>query len=102
MIWQCAVQRLLPDLVGGTDEKVIAAATPKIELVLQEIERIKGGSKFLAGDQVSLADLYVAPVLAYLVLTPEARLLGARKSLSAWWESMGQRSSFKETAPKLG
>jgi glutathione S-transferase len=102
MIWQCAVQRLLPDLVGGTDEKVIAAATPKIELVLQEIERIKGGSKFLAGDQVSLADLYVAPVLAYLVLTPEARLLAARKGLTAWWESMGQRSSFKKTAPNLG
>ena len=102
IITQTVVQRVLPQLCGGTDERVIAAAKPKLELVLQEIERIKAGSKFLAGDQVSLADLYLAPIIAYLTLVPEAALLAQRKGLGAWWESMGQRSSFKKTAPNLG
>jgi len=81
---------------------VIAGGLPKTELCLQEFDRINGGSKFLAGDQVSLADLYVAPIIAYLSLTPEAKLLAAHKGLSAWWEAMTQRSSFKATQPDFG
>ena len=61
IIWKIVLHRVLPQLVGGTDESVIAAGVPKAELCLKEFNRIKGGSKFLAGDQVSLADLYVAP-----------------------------------------
>ena len=102
IILQIVIQRVLPQLVGGTDEKVIAAAKPKAELVLQEIERIKGSSKFLAGEQVSLADFYLAPIIAYLTLVPEASLLASRKGLSTWWEAITQRSSFKNTAPNLG
>src|SRR5579863_9779272 len=64
IIWKIVAHRLLPQLVGGTDENVIAAGIPKTELCLKEFDRIKGSSKFLAGDQVSLADLYLAPVLA--------------------------------------
>ncbi len=102
MISQIAVPRLLPQLVGGTDEKVIAAATPKAELCLKELDRIKGASKFLAGEQVSLADLYVAPVLFYLALTPEGAMIGAKPGIAAWWEMMQQRSSYKKTQPNLG
>jgi glutathione S-transferase len=102
IITQIVLHRLLPQLVGGTDEAVIAAGTPKAKLVLSEIDRIKGGSKFLAGDQISLADLYVAPVLAYLSLTPEAALIAAHKGLATWWDALQQRSSYKRTQPKLG
>jgi len=102
IIGQIVIHRLLPQLVGGTDEKVIAAGTPKAQLVLKEIDRIKGGSKFLAGDQLSLADLYVAPVLFYLSLAPEASLMAPNKGLSAWWEMIQQRSSYKKTQPNLG
>ena len=102
IIWKIVIPRVLPQLVGGTDESVIAGGLPKTELCLQEFDRINGGSKFLAGDQVSLADLYVAPIIAYLSLTPEAKLLAAHKGLSAWWEAMTQRSSFKATQPNFG
>jgi glutathione S-transferase len=102
IIWKIVLHRVLPQLVGGTDESVIAAGVPKAELCLKEFNRIKGGSKFLAGDQVSLADLYVAPLIAYLSLTPEMKLLSEHKGLSAWWEAMTQRSSFKATQPNMG
>ena len=102
IISQIVLHRLLPQLVGGTDEKVIAAGTPKAQLVLTEIDRMKGGSKFLAGDHLSLADLYVAPVMFYLSLAPEASLIAPHKGLSAWWEMIQQRSSYKKTMPNLG
>ena len=102
MVTNCAVQRLLPQLVGGTNEDVIAAARPKSELCLSEIARIKGDGKFLAGDQISLADLYLFPVLFYLMLTPEKALAEAQKGIMGWWEMMNQRSSVKKTQPTFG
>ena len=102
MIRQIVLHRLLPQLVGGTDETVIAAGTPRARLCLSEFDRIKGASRFLAGEQVSLADLYLAPVLFYLALTPEASLIGEQKGIATWWTAMQQRSSYKNTQPNLG
>lgn len=102
MIMQIVLHRVLPQLVGGTDEKVIAAATPKARLCLAEVDRIKGGSKFLAGEQVSLADLYLAPILFYLGLTPEGSLVAEHQGLAGWWAALQQRSSYKKTQPNLG
>jgi glutathione S-transferase len=101
IISQIVLHRLLPQLVGGTDEKVIAAGIPRAELCLKEWDRIKGPGKFLAGDKLSLADLYLAPVLFYLSLAPEAALISANKGLSAWWEMIQQRESYKKTMPNL-
>jgi len=98
-----AVQRLFSALLpNGTDEAVIRAAIPKAELSLKEIERIKGSNTFLAGSQVSLADLYLVPIVFYLKLTPEKELMAPRKGLEAWWQLMGERPSVKKTAPNLG
>lgn len=103
VVIQIAVQRLFSALLpNGTDEAVIRAGIPKADLCLQEIERIKGGHPFLAGDQVSLADLYVVPIVFYLKLTPEAELMAPRKDLEAWWQLMSGRPSVKRTAPNLG
>jgi glutathione S-transferase len=98
-----AVQRLFSALLpNGTDEAVIRAASPKAELCLKEIERIKGSNTFLAGSQVSLADLYLVPIVFYLKLTPEKELMTPRKGLDAWWQLMSERPSVKKTAPNLG
>jgi glutathione S-transferase len=101
IIRRIVLHRLLPQLVGGADPTVIAAAIPRAKLCLAEFDRIKGGGKFLAGDQLSLADLYLAPVLFYLGLTPEATLLAEHARLAAWWEMMQQRASYKKTQPRL-
>jgi glutathione S-transferase len=103
MIGQIVVQRLFVALLAnGTDEAVIKAGIPKAQLCLAELERIKGNDEFLAGSQVSLADLYVLPILFYLRLTPEKELLLPHKGLEAWWQTMGARASVQKTAPNLG
>jgi glutathione S-transferase len=103
IIGKIAVERLFTAILGrDTDEQVIAAGMPKAELCLSEIERIKGDGKLLAGNQISLADLYVFPIIFYLMMTPEKSLVASRRGLSAWWEAMSQRSSVKKTQPDFG
>jgi glutathione S-transferase len=89
-------------LPNGTDEAVIKAGIPKAQLCLKEFERIKGNSTFLAGNQLSLADLYLVPILFYFRMTPEKELLAPHKGLDAWWNMMAERPSAQNTAPNLG
>jgi glutathione S-transferase len=103
IIGQIVVHRLFSALLpDGPDETVIRAGIPRTQLCLQEIERIKGDSPFLAGTSVSLADLYLVPIVFYLKLTPEGELLAPHRGLEAWWRTMSDRKSVKVTAPNLG
>ena len=103
LIGQIVVQRLFTVLLpNGTDEAVIKAGIPRATLCLQEIDRIKGGAPFLAGEQISLADLYLVPILFYFRMTPEKELLAPHKGLEAWWQAMSERPSVVKTAPNLG
>jgi glutathione S-transferase len=102
IVTQIVVQRLFTALVGPTDERVVAAGIPKARLCLREVERIMNGDQFLAGGQLSLADLYLVPLIFYLRLTPEKTLLDPHRGLQAWWETMSLRPSAQRTAPNFG
>lgn len=103
LIGQIVVQRLFTALLAnGTDETVVNAGIPRARLCLQEFERLKGSHTFLAGDRVTLADLYLVPIIFYLKLTPESELLAPHRGLDAWWHAMTERRSVKVTAPHLG
>ena len=103
LIGQIVVQRLFVMLLpNGTDEAVVKAGIPKATVCLKEFDRIKGSSTYLAGNQVSLADLYLYPILFYLRMTPEKELLAPHKGLDAWWNAMSERASVQKTAPNFG
>lgn len=104
IILQVVAPRLFePLLPPGIDkEATVTAGRPLAELCLDELERMKGGSPFLAGDRLSLADLYVLPVVHYLTLTPDKPLLERRPGLWSWWEAMNERPSVRDTTPQLG
>jgi glutathione S-transferase len=100
LFWQRA---LVPMLGGQPDEKVVEEALPRVSLCLSELERIMGGDRWLAGSALSLADLMLGPIMAYLGMTPEcATLLAERQGLARWWQAMAARPSMAATAPKLG
>jgi glutathione S-transferase len=88
-----------PRVMGLTpDEAAIEAAMPKARAVFAELARLLGGQPCFAGDAVSLADLLVAPQLAFFTQTPEWAALGApHKNLVAWLARMEARPSLQAT-----
>ena len=59
--------------------------------------------QWLAGDRLSLADLHLAPIMAYFSGTPEGqRLLPEHPKLTSWWAAMSSRPSMAKTQPQLG
>ena len=58
----------------------------------------RGASPFIAGD-LSLADLYLAPIAFYLSLTPDMPNLLAIEGFADWWARIQALKSFEETPP---
>lgn len=104
MIGQIFLQRaVMPMLGNASDEAAITAAVPKAETCLKALEQLIDGNRYLAGDQLSLADLLLAPVYDYLSRTPEGeRLLQGTPNLRRWWDEMRTRPTVEKTKPALG
>jgi glutathione S-transferase len=88
-----------PRVMGlKTDEAAIEAAMPKARAVFAELARLLGEKPFFAGDALSLADLLVAPQLAFFTATPEWTELGVpHANLAGWLARMEARPSLKAT-----
>ena len=98
----CVAERFVKPMRGlEPDEEKIAAAVPKMAAQLDVIEAGLAGD-YLCGDAVTLADLFLAPVLHYLAATPEGeQLLPSRSAIGDWMGRMEETSGFGEIN-KLG
>jgi glutathione S-transferase len=96
-----AAYHLFPDFVGGKNEAMrqggLEAGRKVIELAMQA----KGASPFIAGE-LSLADLYLAPNVFYVSLTPDADAVFDVEGFADWWSRIQALPSFEETQPNLG
>jgi len=104
MIGVLAWQRLVVPMSKGTpDEPAIAACLPQAKLCLSEFARLLDASPWFGGATISLADLHLAPVMAYVSGTPEgADLLATSPALKSWWGRMSERPSMAKTQPQFG
>jgi glutathione S-transferase len=97
IVFQCIIG---PVLMGITpDEAAVSGAVPDAKLCLSELNRLLGDQPFMAGDQLSLADLMLAPQIDYLAATPEGRMILKDTALLAWLGRMNTRASMKATLP---
>jgi glutathione S-transferase len=95
-----AFQRVVgPRLMGLTpDEAAIAAAMPRARIVFNELARLLGDQTYLAGGELSLADLLVASHVDFFRDTPEwAPLAGSHRNLCAWLDRVTDRPSLRST-----
>lgn len=70
--------------------------------VLAALESIAGEGPCLCGNQLSLADIHLAPMVGYFVLADEGRaLLQKYPRLGKWWSELSNRSAFVATTPRL-
>ncbi|KAJ9165907.1 hypothetical protein P3X46_020722 [Hevea brasiliensis] len=79
------------------DEGLIKQNQEKLGKVLDVYEKRLGESRFLAGDEFSLADLSHLPNTQYLVAgTDRGELFTSRKNVGRWWSEISSRESWKK------
>lgn len=101
MVWGIYVERVAkPDRGAVPDEAKIAAAIPRARACLNALSDLMGDKPWLAGGQLTLADLYAAPMLDYFLMTPEGRtMIPHYENLAAWWSRIAARPSMEATSP---
>lgn len=96
-----AAYHLFPDFVGGKNEDARKGGLENGRKVIEFAMEQKGASDFIAGD-LSLADLYLAPILFYVSLTPDKDALFDVPGFRDWWAKIEALPSYRATEPKLG
>jgi glutathione S-transferase len=96
-----AAYHLFPDFVGGKNDAMRTGGLETGRKALDFAMKTKGSSPFIAGD-LSLADLYLAPIAFYASLTPDKEALFAVEGFADWWTRTQALQSYKDTQPNLG
>ncbi|BCM19888.1 glutathione S-transferase family protein [Mesorhizobium sp. J8] len=95
MVWDVAVERLEKT---QPDEALIASGLRQAETVLRVLTSLKARGPWLLGDQLTLADLHAAPIIAYFLKVAEGRDLLARfAEIRDWFARVADRASFART-----
>jgi glutathione S-transferase len=85
---------------GGPDRAAIDASLPALARDLDLLDAAYQKSAWIAGDELSLADLLIMPVMGTVASFPEgAELVGARPSLGRALDAMKQRDSYRSALP---
>lgn len=95
------LQYLIPKGADGkVDHGAIETSVPKIRYHLKVLENGIDAAPYVVGDSLTLADIFVGPLVHYLEYTPEfAGYLGNHPKLSRFIEAMRAREAFKATMP---
>lgn len=80
--------------LGETDPAAVVENEVKLGKVLDIYENQLTKSKFLAGDEFSLADLHHLPNVSYLMMTPSKKLFESRPHVNAWVTEITARPSW--------
>ena len=88
-------------IIPGTEEG-IQAALKRSERVVGIFDKHLVGHRFLAGEQVTAADLFLVPIFFYFPEIPELKALAeASPNCGRWVREMGARPSVKATDPQF-
>lgn len=96
-----AAYHLFPDFVGGKNDAMRKDGIETGRKVIEFAMKTQGSSPFIAGE-LSLADLYLAPIISYVLLTPDKDAVFGVEGFAEWWAKIQALQSFKDTQPNLG
>lgn len=101
LVWDIYVERVsVPRQGGVSDDAKIAEALPKAATCMAALDDLLNAGDWLAGPELSLADLHAAPMIAYGMMAPEgAALLAKHLRLARWWDALRARPSMAATRP---
>lgn len=92
---------LFPEFIGGKNEESRRQGIETGRKVLDLAMQTRGNDDFIAGN-LSLADLFLAPILFYVGLTPDKDSVFDVPGLAPWWARIEALPSYKATEPNLG
>lgn len=103
MVRQVFAHRVFRPAVGEVaDEAEVTAGLDASHAVLAALEGIAKEGHVLVGQNFTLAECHLAPMIDYFVQAPEgAEALKAYPQLAGWWAGASQRKSLRMTAPGL-
>lgn len=103
VVSRVVVQRVFVQANGGpVDEADISAACKLGNERLAVLDAALSERQWLAGGDLSLADILLAPVVFYASVMPDGeKILAGLDSLKGWLGRMQSRPSFKSTMPKM-
>jgi len=95
-----AAYHLFPEFVGGKNAAALETGIDDGRKLLAFTMQTRGASRFIVGD-LSLADLYLAPIAFYVSLTPERDAVFDVPGFAAWWSDIQKLPSYVATTPDL-
>jgi glutathione S-transferase len=101
LIGGVAAYHLFPDFVGGRNDAMRQRGFETGRKVIELAMKTRAGTPFIAGD-LSLADLFLAPIVFYVSLTPDAGTLFDVAGFADWWANVQALPSFQTTPPNAG
>ncbi|KAI4964519.1 hypothetical protein ZWY2020_019106 [Hordeum vulgare] len=78
------------------DQEIVDEKIERLKKLLEVYQSRLSGSKYLAGDFISLADLSHFSLMRYFMATEYADLLDAYPHVKAWWAALLARPSVKK------
>jgi glutathione S-transferase len=88
---------------GKPDRKVIEAVMPQMRQQLEVLDSAVAKTGYLVGEQFTLADINLLPILYNIRRVPEgAEALAAASHLSRYYDCHAARPSFSSTTPPPG
>jgi glutathione S-transferase len=98
-----AAEKLVGELVfkpmfgAQADETVIAAEDVRLQEVLAVLNKRLGESKYLAGEDFTVADLVYMPYTAYLLGTTRyANAFDKYENVARWWKDISSRPAWQK------
>ncbi|PYB71447.1 glutathione S-transferase family protein [Rhizobium wuzhouense] len=101
MVWGLYVECIEKPKRGETpDEGRVETARGVARITLGVLAGFLSEQQWMCGDTLTLADLHLAPMIAYALEVPELRQMFAEYgNLGDWWQMVTALESFQETQP---
>lgn len=92
-----------PRMGDPADDTAIAAGLADARPVLSALDAIAAGGLCLNGRDITLADLHLAPMIGYFVMSPQgAKALADHPALARWWAVTEKWPTLVQTDPFAG
>jgi len=86
-----------PMFGAPSDQTKVDAATPKLHQFFSVLEKQLSQTKYVAGDNFTLADIVLMPYTEYLLKTTQfAKVLDQYPHVSQWWSAVSARPSWQK------